>query len=162
MFHFQDVYLIPKQGIWSFLISTVAGYGLGIFVIILQFPFSKLVAIAEKRGFIFKLLATYLFLFITSLSTVLIWRGTWNLVKVHLITGDFLGGWVCHVIAVLGFLFLMCFSTVESFDIGVDAEEPGGSGIILPMDYFSVLIQRFEKQDTEVNMATEMEVNFIN
>ena len=155
MFIFQDAWILPNNTFLSLVASATAGYIIGFLVVGIQFPYSQVVARAEKLGFVWKLLSSQGFFYVTSVSTVLIWRGTWILLKEHLIPGGVMVSLFCHVVGVVAFLFLLCFKTIHGFRCSVDAEEPGGDGVLLTssMDYFGFLI----RQQTKIENNTHAE-----
>lgn len=146
-------------GIWNILETTIypgdftmnmhvclaVGYGLTLFLFIIEEPLAKMAIKMESKGFYYKLLwedVVYVFVFAIN---VILWRGAWNTVSTYVFPDFEVGGWICLSIGSILMLSLQVFSYACAHGVAVDGSETGRDAIF-PTRYLRVYMENWTKK----------------
>ncbi|KAL0267450.1 UNVERIFIED_CONTAM: hypothetical protein PYX00_009717 [Menopon gallinae] len=140
-----DMYLYPGDEVYSSLISVILGYVIVLVVFGLQKPMQKC---CEKLTGIGRLAVLDLYIFISFVGTINVWRGIWNLVNIYFIPeSPELSCWITHF-GCFAFLVVMnCSNSVLVRGVAVDGEEEGGKCVVFPTSYLRTFFSDSEKKE---------------
>ncbi|XP_058803197.1 uncharacterized protein LOC131671072 isoform X2 [Phymastichus coffea] len=134
-----DLYLFPESREHSAVGSLVVGYAL----VGLAFSAQPLArrGCARLQG-LRRLLLADLFLLLSFLGTVNVWRGIWNALDLYLLPGRPQAScWLSHVGCFLLLVLLNCSNSVLVRGVYIDGEEQGGRCVAFPCHYLRLLLQ---------------------
>ena len=147
LWNILDTFFYPEDVLTSSIASLVVGLG----TVIVLFLFAPLMAIASERldshHIAFKLTYEGLIFVIGTCCVLTAWRGGWDLCRDYVIPDPRVGGWVCHVVGVVGLILTQCFSSVALSGIDIDGTYNQGQGLF-PTSYL-----RYYFEDTQIEVS---------
>ncbi|XP_018407471.1 PREDICTED: uncharacterized protein LOC108783410 [Cyphomyrmex costatus] len=141
-----DIYLFPESPEYSALGSLAIGY----FIVALTFCLQPLMRYicARLQGLV-RLMVADVFLFLSFLGTVNVWRGIWNALDLWLLPDNLeLSCWITHVGCFVFLVLLNCSNSILVRGVYIDAEEEKGQCVVFPCHYLRLFfkIEREKKQ----------------
>ncbi|KAJ6646417.1 hypothetical protein Bhyg_01628 [Pseudolycoriella hygida] len=139
--------------------SLVIGYG----IVALTFAMQSLMrwACDRLKGF-WRVAAADIFLFLSFIGTVNVWRGVWQLCDLYFLKGSpVLSNAMTHSCAFLLLALLNCSNSVIVRGVYIDAEEPAGQCVIFPVYYIRLFFQkeRTKKQQRLIDALEKLDHN---
>jgi len=128
-----DAFLLPHRHFRSDVVSLIAGFFTTIVIVYSYRPLSVVSHRLDHRPML-KLVFEDIIFIVLTWTTLLLWRGSWDLcVQLFLpadgVGGPALGAWVSHALGTIGLLSFQAFNTVGLHGIDRDGIYYGGSGI---------------------------------
>ncbi|RZC35421.1 uncharacterized protein BDFB_008748 [Asbolus verrucosus] len=151
-----DIFLFPENEVWSAWSSLIVGYTAVAIAFMLQ-PFMRW--LCDRVTGVTRLLAADLFLILSLIGTVNVWRGIWNLLNIYLLPDNLeLSCWITHWICLIILILLGCSNSLLVRGVYIDAEEPAGKCVVFPCYYLRLIFQeqKLKKLQNEQN-KTEMD-----
>ncbi|TMW54886.1 hypothetical protein DOY81_000119 [Sarcophaga bullata] len=136
----MDLTLYPDDKAKSAWGSLIIGYITVFFTFILH-PLVRWIC-KRIRGLI-KLVFCDLYYFSEFFGAVNAWRGIWNLLDVYLYPDNrILSYWLTHLIPFLILAALKCSNSILVRGVYIDADEPGGECVDIPINYVKLHFER--------------------
>ncbi|XP_044271732.1 uncharacterized protein LOC123015810 isoform X2 [Tribolium madens] len=161
-----DIFLFPENETLSAWGSLIVGYSAVAIAFMLQ-PLMRWLC-DRITGFI-RLLVADIFLILSLIGTVNVWRGIWNLLNIYLLPNNLeLSCWITHWICLIILILLGCSNSLLVRGVYIDAEEPAGKCVVFPCHYLRLIFQeqklkklRSEQNKTELTNVKPFENNHI-
>ncbi|EGI58386.1 PREDICTED: uncharacterized protein LOC105152943 isoform X1 [Acromyrmex echinatior] len=150
-----DIYLFPENPEYSALGSLAIGYFIVIVTFCLQ-PLMRYIC-ARLQGLV-RLMVADVFLFLSFLGTVNVWRGIWNALDLWLLPDNpELSCWITHVGCFVFLVLLNCSNTILVRGVYIDAEEEKGQCVVFPCHYLRLFfkIEREKKQARQQKLLVD-------
>lgn len=99
-----------------------------------------------------RLLVADIFLLLSLIGTVNVWRGIWNLLNIYLLPDNLeLSCWITHWICLIILVLLGCSNSLLVRGVYIDAEEPAGKCVVFPCHYLRLIFQeqKLKKMQSE-------------
>ncbi|GAB0100114.1 uncharacterized protein DMENIID0001_161060 [Sergentomyia squamirostris] len=155
----MDIFLSPNDPELSAFLSLGIGYGIVALIFIIQ-PLMRWTC--ERLDGIWRLIATDIFLTLSFIGTVNMWRGVWSTIDLYFLPdSQLLSIWITHGISLILLALLNCSNSVLLRGVYIDAEEPAGLCVVFPVYYIRQLFQkeRSKKQKRLLNDKLEKRDN---
>lgn len=149
-----DLYLLPEDRKYSALGSLAIGYVIVVVTFSLQ-PLMRYIC-ARLEG-LARLIAADVFLLLSFLGTVNVWRGIWNLLDLWLLPNNLvLSCWITHVGCFVFLVLLNCSNSILVRGVYIDAEEEEGKCVVFPCHYLRLFfkIEREKKEARRQNLLS--------
>ncbi|CAH1791193.1 unnamed protein product, partial [Owenia fusiformis] len=136
----SDSLLFPGQRTQSAVTSLIIGYSMNVIVVILQIPaFYISRKLSKNPNKFFKIAFEDLYLFFVSMATIQSWRGCWDLTNIFIVERyPLYVKWLLHFAGFFTAVIIQTTHTLFGVAIFVDGSFPGGTGVVLPMQYLTV------------------------
>ncbi|KAK6636152.1 hypothetical protein RUM43_009804 [Polyplax serrata] len=149
-----DVFLFPENEKYSAFGSLAIGYVMVIIVFCLQAPIQK---ITERMTGYWKLIVADIYIFLSFIATINLWRGIWNLLNIYFLPEfPIWSYWITHLGCFAFLVLINCSNTVLVRGVYLDGED-GGKCVIFPIFYFTLLCQGLQTKNNEENGGVETE-----
>uniref|UniRef100_U5ESC6 Putative fuseless n=1 Tax=Corethrella appendiculata TaxID=1370023 RepID=U5ESC6_9DIPT len=154
-----DLLLFPEEPSLSAFGSLFIGYG----IVGVTFSLQPLMRYACDRleGF-WRVAVADIFLFLSFVGTVNVWRGVWWLLDIYFIPENkVLSDWITHGVSLAFLILLNCSNSVLVRGVYIDAEEPAGQCVVFPVYYIRLFFQkeRTKKQKRLLETLEKQEQN---
>lgn len=151
-----DRYFYPDNREYSVLGSLAIGYGIAVVAFCLQ-PLMKW--ICSRIEGVARLIVADVFLLMSFLSTVNVWRGMWGALDLWFIPENpKLSCWITHIGCFIFLVLLNCSNTILVRGVYIDAEENSGDCVIFPCQYLRIFYKSERaKREAQRHLSTIME-----
>lgn len=149
-----DLKLFPEDQTTSAWASLIIGYAIVGVTFSMQ-PIMKW-ACEKLEGF-WRIIVADVFLFVSFVGTVNVWRGIWALLDIYFLPDNkLLSDWLTHGVSLLLLILLNCSNSVLVRGVYIDAEEPAGQCVIFPVYYIRLFFQKERtKKQKRLNEKSE-------
>ncbi|XP_059619238.1 uncharacterized protein LOC132263474 [Phlebotomus argentipes] len=136
----MDLYLFPTDTHLSAFLSLAIGYGTVAVIFAIQ-PIMRWTC--ERLEGLWRVAATDVFLSLSFVGTVSIWRGVWYCIDFYFLPHYLIESiWITHAASLILLAFLNCSNSVLLRGVYIDAEEPAGQCVVFPVYYIRQLFQK--------------------
>ncbi|KAJ3622343.1 hypothetical protein MTP99_002858 [Tenebrio molitor] len=152
-----DIFLFPENDVWSAWGSLIVGYSAVAVAFMLQ-PFMRW--LCDRITGVARLLVADIFLILSLIGTINVWRGIWNLLNIYLLPDQLeLSCWLTHWICLIVLILLGCSNSLLVRGVYIDAEEPAGKCVVFPCYYLRLIFQeqklkQLHSEQTKTEMVT--------
>ncbi|CRK94388.1 CLUMA_CG007896, isoform C [Clunio marinus] len=135
-----DLKLFPEDQKTSAWASLIIGYA----IVGLTFSLQPVMRWAcEKLEGFWRIIVADVFLFVSFVGTVNVWRGIWVLLDCYFLPNNkLLSDWLTHGVSLILLILLNCSNSVLVRGVYIDAEEPAGQCVIFPVYYIRLFFQK--------------------
>ncbi|KAL7044166.1 hypothetical protein ACKWTF_001810 [Chironomus riparius] len=149
-----DLKLFPEDPTLSAWASLIIGYAIVGITFSIQ-PIMKW-ACEKLEGF-WRIIIADIFLFVSFIGTVNVWRGIWALLDIYFLPDNkLLSDWLTHGVSLVLLILLNCSNSVLVRGVYIDAEEPAGQCVIFPVYYIRLFFQKERtKKQKRLNETTD-------
>ncbi|XP_070498973.1 uncharacterized protein [Chironomus tepperi] len=149
-----DLKLFPEDATVSAWASLIIGYAIVGITFSMQ-PIMKW-ACEKLEGF-WRIIIADIFLFVSFIGTVNVWRGIWALLDIYFLPENkLLSDWLTHGVSLVLLILLNCSNSVLVRGVYIDAEEPAGQCVIFPVYYIRLFFQKERtKKQKRLNETTD-------
>ncbi|EFN79473.1 uncharacterized protein LOC105187771 [Harpegnathos saltator] len=142
-----DIYLFPENEEYSAVGSLAIGYSIVAVTFCLQ-PLMRYVC-ARLQGLV-RLVVADIFLLLSFLGTVNVWRGIWVALDLWLLPDNpELSCWITHIGCFVFLVLLNCSNSILVRGVYIDAEEEEGKCVVFPCHYLRLFFKiEHEKKET--------------
>ncbi|XP_008197613.1 uncharacterized protein fusl isoform X1 [Tribolium castaneum] len=161
-----DIFLFPGNETLSAWGSLIVGYSAVAIAFMLQ-PLMRW--LCDRITGFSRLLVADVFLILSLIGTVNVWRGIWNLLNIYLLPDNLEAScWITHWICLIILILLGCSNSLLVRGVYIDAEEPAGKCVVFPCHYLRLIFQeqklkklQSEQNKTELTNVKPFENNHI-
>ncbi|CAD7085963.1 unnamed protein product [Hermetia illucens] len=137
---FLDLTLYPGNPTYSAWGSLVIGYGIVGLTFALQ-PIMRWTC--DRLTGLWRIAVADIFLFLSFLGTINVWRGVWQLLDIYFLPDNrLLSDWLTHGLSFVLLALLNCSNSVLVRGVYIDAEEPAGQCVVFPIHYIRLFFQK--------------------
>ncbi|XP_058446886.1 uncharacterized protein LOC131427576 isoform X2 [Malaya genurostris] len=135
-----DLKLFPEDRALSAWSSVLIGYGVTGVTFSLQ-PLMRWAC--DRLTGVWRVIIADLFLFLSFIGTINVWRGVWALLDHYFLPDNrLLSDWITHSVSLLLLILLNCSNSVLVRGVYIDAEEPAGQCVVFPVYYIRLFFQK--------------------
>ncbi|XP_058819436.1 uncharacterized protein LOC131682175 isoform X1 [Topomyia yanbarensis] len=135
-----DLMLFPEDRGLSAWSSVLIGYGVTGVTFSLQ-PLMRWAC--DRLTGVWRVIVADLFLFLSFIGTINVWRGVWALLDHYFLPDNrLLSDWITHSVSLLLLILLNCSNSVLVRGVYIDAEEPAGQCVVFPVYYIRLFFQK--------------------
>ncbi|XP_055387283.1 uncharacterized protein LOC129615897 isoform X1 [Condylostylus longicornis] len=165
--------VVAWRGVWVMLDLTLyptskalSGWGsliIGYIIVTVTFATQPTIQwTCEKISGLCRIIVADLFLFISFLGTVNVWRGVWMLIDVYLYSDDHVFScWLSHSVSFMLLILLNCSNSVLVRGVYIDCEEPNGECVVFPIQYVRLFFQKERLKKHKMYTDSQEEENLI-
>ncbi|XP_046589537.1 uncharacterized protein LOC107227151 isoform X2 [Neodiprion lecontei] len=148
-----DLYLFPDNAEYSAVGSVVIGYTFVVITFSLQ---PIMCCICDRLKGLSRLIVADLFMLLSFVATVNVWRGVWNVLDLWFLPEDpELSCWITHLGCFIFLVLLNCSNSILVRGVYIDGYEDGGQCVVFPCHYLRLFfkIEREKKAARRQNIV---------
>ncbi|XP_046740064.1 uncharacterized protein LOC124407693 isoform X2 [Diprion similis] len=148
-----DLYLFPDNAEYSAVGSVVIGYTFVVITFSLQ---PIMCCVCDRLKGLPRLIAADIFMLLSFVATVNVWRGVWNVLDLWFLPEDpELSCWITHLGCFVFLVLLNCSNSILVRGVYIDGYEDGGQCVVFPCHYLRLFfkIEREKKAARRQNLV---------